>query len=383
MKIGFLLDDHMHRPGGVQEYVRGMYRYLLRNGHEAVVFSGGTQFNTPLPERVIQLGISIPAKGSGSTTSLPVVLKSAAALRRLLREEACDVLHVQTPFSPTLSGRLLAVSEAAHVCSFHIRIDDPIRLRLLSWAARLQRPSFRHIHKRMAISQAAEETAQVLFPGRYERVGVGVHISRYAAAAQLPRLAEYNDDRVTIMTVGRLEERKGVAHLLRAYASLERAYGDAIRLVIAGDGPQREQLQALAAQLGLRSVQWLGFVENAALPQVMASADIFCAPATGQESFGYVLVEAMAAGLPIVGFANAGYAEVLAQHPGNFAVPVRDERALAGALSTFIASQPLRRAVSSRNRVGAERHSWTRVGAQVMQVYAEALEIRGSLAARR
>ena len=78
MKIGFLLDDHMHRAGGVQEYVRGMYRYLERNGHEAVVFSGGSQFTTPLPERVIQLGISVPAKGSGSTTSLPVTARKVS-----------------------------------------------------------------------------------------------------------------------------------------------------------------------------------------------------------------------------------------------------------------------------------------------------------------
>lgn len=377
MKIGFLIDDHMHRAGGVQEYVRGMYRYLVRHGHEAVVFSGGSQFSDPLPERVISLGISVPARGSGSTTSLPLVLKSSRSLRQLLHEEACDILHVQTPFSPTMSGRLLAASDAAHVASFHIRIDNPLRLRLLGWAALLQRPSFRHIHQRIAISQAAEETAQALFPGDYERIGVGVNIARYAAAVELPRLAKYNDERITIITVGRLEERKGVAHLLRAYATLEHERGNKIRLVIAGDGPQREQLQALAAQLGLRSVQWLGFVEHAALPQVMASADIFCAPATSEESFGYVLVEAMAAGLPIVGYANAGYAEVLAQHPGNLAVPVGDERALAGALGAFVASPRLRRAVSSANREGAKRHSWETVGAQIMQVYERALSRRG------
>jgi phosphatidylinositol alpha-mannosyltransferase len=377
MKIGFLMDDHMHRPGGVQEYVRGMYRYLLRKGHEAVIFSGGSQFSPDtLNERVIQLGFSMPTTGSGSSSSLPIVLSSNRKLRQLLRDEACDVLHVQTPFSPTLSGRLLALSEAAHICSFHIRIDDPIRLRLLGWAARLQRPSFRHIHQRIAISQAAEDTAQALFPGHYQRVGVGVNIRRFVAAAELPRLAEFNDGRVTIITVGRLEERKGIAHLLRAYALLERDHGDAVRLVIAGDGPQREQLHALAAQLGLRSVHWLGFVDNAALPQLMASADIFCAPATAQESFGYVLVEAMAARLPVVGFANAGYAEVLAQHPGNLAVPVGDERALAGAIGAFIASPPLRRHVSAANRSSVERHSWEHVGAQVMQVYEQALATR-------
>jgi phosphatidylinositol alpha-mannosyltransferase len=108
----------------------------------------------------------------------------------------------------------------------------------------------------------------------------------------------------------------------------------------------------------------------------MASADIFCAPATAQESFGYVLVEAMAAGLPVVGFANAGYAEVLAQHPGNLAVPVGDERALAGAIGAFVASPALRRHVSAANRSSVERHSWEHVGAEIMRVYDQALATR-------
>ncbi len=373
MKIGFLLDDHMHRAGGVQEYVRGMVRYLERHGHEAVVFSGGTQFDEPLPERVIPLGMSLPFKGSGSSTSVPIVLRSGRALRRLLHEEQCDVLHVQAPYSPTMSGRLLAHSDAAHLLTFQIRIDRSPRLWLLRQLARLQRPSLRHIHKRLAISSAAVETAQALFPGEYEVIGVGVDTQAFAAAAAQPRLPQYADGRVTLMTVGRLEVRKGVDHLLRAYQLVEREHHDAVRLVIAGDGPEREALHQLAADLDLKNVEWLGYVPAEVLPRLMASADMFCATATGQESFGYVLIEAMAAGLPIVAYANAGYAGVLQRHPGNLLVPVGNIQLLAGALATFIASPQLRQSVSSANRQGALQHSWEVVGAQVVRAYEEVL----------
>ena len=375
MKVGFLLDDHMYRAGGVQEYVRGMVRYLESHGHEAVVFSGGSQYNDPLPERVIQLGVSLPFKGNQSSTSIPIVFRSGRALRQLLHQEACDLLHVQTPFSPTMSGRLLAQSDVAHMLTFHIRIDSPVRLWLLRQLARLLRPSFRRIHKRLAISPAAVETGACLFPGDYEVVGVGVDTEAFAAAVEQPPLPQYADDTVTILTVGRLERRKGVHHLLHAFQVLERDHGTAVRLVVAGDGPEREALQTLATELKLKHVEWLGFVPADQLPHLMASADLFCAPATGQESFGYVLIEAMAAALPIVAYANAGYAGVLAQHAGNVLVPVGAERALAGALAMFVASPALRHHVSAANRHGAQRHSWDHVGAQVLRAYQETLAL--------
>ncbi|HEY1011315.1 MAG TPA: glycosyltransferase family 4 protein [Herpetosiphonaceae bacterium] len=375
MKIGFVLDDHLHRPGGVQEYVRDLYRYLERQGHQAVIFCGGSQFENIFSERVIQIGTALPVKGSGSSSSIPIAFQPPWELRRLLRSENCDVLHVQAPFSPTLSGRLLAHSDAAHVLSFHIRIDDALRLRLLGALARLQILSLRRIHARIAVSPAARETAEALYAGGgYEIIGVGVDVAPFRAAQRLPRLPRYDDGRVTLMAVGRLEERKGLDRLLRAYARLEREHGDALRLVIAGDGPERERLRQLERDLGLRTVEWPGYVEREQLPHLMRSADVFCAPALAQESFGKVLVEAMAAGLPIAAFANAGYAGVLGEHPGNLLAPVGDERALAGAIGAFVASKAMRQQVGRRNHQAAEQYSWDALGPRVLRVYEQAIE---------
>lgn len=386
MKIGFLLDDHIHRPGGIQEHVRGLYRYLERHGHQAVIFSGGSQFRNDLPERVIQLGVAIPVKGSGSWTSIPLTLRPPWALRRLLEQESCDILDVQSPFSPTLSGRLLAHSRAAHVMTFLIRIDGRLRLRLLSLAALAQRPSLRRFHWRVAISHSAVETARALYGGdHYTIIPDAVPIEEFAAAARKPRLEAFNDGRVTILFVGRLEERKGTAHLLRAFAPVERQHGAGVRLIIAGDGPERTALRRLAQELGLRHVQFMGYVERVDLPHLMASCDIFCAPAIGHESFGRVLIEAMAAGLPIVAYGNPGYAETLRAHPDNAVVPAGDIQRLSEALAAFVASASLRAEVSSRNREGAASYSWDVVGAKYLAVYEQALEVkaRAEAAARR
>lgn len=369
VKIGFVLDDHMGRPGGVQEYVRGLRAYLESTGHTAVIFCGG---GGPPETGVIGLGYSLPLRGSGSSTSVPLTLNSPTALKRLLQREACDVLHVMSPFSPTLTGRLLGHSCAAHIMTFLVAIEPAWYRQALGLLARVQNRSLQRFHGRMAISHAAERSAKALYGGAYTIVPVGVNIERFQPVGAEPRGA-IADAGTTILYLGRLEQRKGVRTLLRAVAHLQQQLPD-IRLCIGGDGPERPTLERLAAELGLTNVQFLGYVPADDLPGLMHSADIFCAPATEAESFGLVLVEAMAAGLPIVASANAGYAEVLAAHPGNLLVPPRDDRALAGALYAFAAAPAYRRELGQRNIRAVQRYRWDAVGAAIIDIYKDGIE---------
>lgn len=369
MKVGFVVDDHMGRPGGVQEYVRGLRTYLERQGHTTVIFCGG---GGPPERGVIGLGYSLPMRGSGSSTSIPLTMAGPGAISRLLRREACDVLHVMAPFAPTLSGRLLAHSCAAHVMTFLVAVEPAWYRCMLSLFARLQARSLRRFHGRMAISRAAERSAQDLYGVAYTIVPVGVDVERF-----LPNGAETvppaEDTTVTILYLGRLEQRKGIRTLLRAVARLEQQL-PRLRLFVGGDGPERAVLERLAAELGLANVRFLGYVPAEELPVLMHSADIFCAPATEAESFGLVLVEAMAAGLPIVASANAGYAEVLAAHPGNLLVPPHDDRALAGALDALAAAPQYRRELGQRNIRAAQRYRWDAVGAAIIDIYEDGIE---------
>lgn len=372
MKIGFLIDDHMARPGGVQEYVRGLYRYVRANGHEAVIFSSaGGRPQADL--RLIPLGAALPLSGSGSTTSIPLTTAAPAHLRQLLAREACDVLHVMAPYSPTLSGRLLVQSEAAHVLTFLVAIEPGPYRTLLGSLARLQRRSLSRFHARIALSETAAETGRALYGGAYEIIPSGVDTSHFAPDVEpLPQL---RDGCTNLLYVGRLEQRKGVAHLVRAFARLYRQY-PGLRLLIGGDGPERAALERLVRELGLERVLFLGYVPSADLPRLFASADLFCAPATYAESFGIVLIEAMAAGLPIVAAANAGYAGLLAAHPGNLLVPPDDDRVMASAIATLVEQPSHARAIGGRNRSAAQRYSWQSVGQSVMQVYEQILAPR-------
>jgi len=365
MKIGFLIDDHMARPGGVQEYVRGLYRYLRANGHEAVIFtSGGGQPEDDL--RLIPLGAALPLSGSGSTTSIPLTTAAPAHLRRLLARENCDVLHVMAPYSPTLSGRLLVQSRAAHVMTFLVAIEPGPYRTVLGSLARLQRRSLSRFHARIGLSATAAETGRALYGGTYEVIPGGVDTEQFAP--ELEPLPQLRDGHTNLLYVGRLEQRKGVAHLVRAFARLQNQYPQ-LRLVIGGDGPERAVLEQQARELGLERVLFLGYVPAADLPRLFASADLFCAPATYAESFGIVLIEAMAAGLPIVAAANAGYAGLLAAHPGNLLVPPGDDRAMAGAIAALVAQPDYARAIGRRNHEAARRYSWGSVGQAIMAVY--------------
>ena len=365
MKIGFVIDDHMARPGGVQEYVRGLYRYLRDHNHDAVIFSSaGGQPQDDL--RLIPLGSALPLSGSGSSTSIPVTLTSSMHLRQLLAHEACDVLHVMAPYSPTLSGRLLIHSQAAHVLTFLVAIEPGPYRTLLATLARLQWRSLHRFQARVAISETAAETGRALYGGEYEIIPCGVDARHFTPnVAPLPALC---DGWVNLLYMGRLEERKGVIHLVRAFARLYNQYPQ-LRLVIGGDGPERAALEREAQERGLERVVFLGYVSAVDVPRLFASADLFCAPATYAESFGIVLIEAMAAGLPIVAAANAGYAGLLSTHPGNLLVPPGDDRALAGAIATLIMHPTYARTVGARNREAAQRYSWQRVGRSVVTLY--------------
>lgn len=364
MKVGLLIDDHMGRPGGVQEYVRGLGRHLQYQGHEVVVFSSGGPVGDVV--RLVALGSPLNLKGSGSSTSIPVTLASPSRLRRLLASEKCDVLHVMAPYSPTLSGRLLVHSDAAHVMTFLVAIEPGPYRTTLGALARLQGPSLRRVHGRIAISATAAATAKALYGGSYTIIPCGVDTNQFTP--NVSSMLGESDDTINLLYVGRLEQRKGVAYLVQAFSRIEKQYPQ-VQLLIGGDGPERDTLERMVAQLGLTRVRFLGYVPAPDLPRLFAAADIFCAPATYAESFGIVLVEAFAAGLPVVAAANAGYAGLLADHPGNLLVPPADDRVLAGALATMIEQPAFRRRVGLRNRSSIDRYSWETVGRAILDVY--------------
>ncbi len=369
MNVGILIDDHMQRPGGVQEYVRGLARYLLGHGHDVVIFTqqgSGTHDDASAGARLVGLGRMLPLKGSGSTTSIPLTLASSMQLRLLLEREACDVLHVMAPYSPTLSGRLLVQSQAAHVMTFLVAIEPGPYRWLVATLARAQIRSLRRFDATIAISTTAADTARALYGGNYHIIPCGVDTSHFHP--DLPALPELQNGTVNLLYVGRLERRKGVSHLLQAWARVEPQYAHA-RLVIGGDGPERRALEQQVRQLGLQHVQFRGYVSASDLPRLLASAHIFCAPATYAASFGIVLIEAMAAGLPISCSDRGPMPEVLGD-AGLYFDPERPEE-IAEALQRLAEHDGLRARLAREAYARATRYSWEGCAAATFSFIAE------------
>jgi phosphatidylinositol alpha-mannosyltransferase len=309
-------------PGGVQGQVIALARSLRAIGVDARLLA---PCDGPPPDSgVIPLGVSIPMAGNGSVA--PIAPDAACVLRtiRALRDERFDIVHLHEPLVPGPTLTALLCSDTAIVGTFHRAGPSPMY--------RAMRPLSRWAVKRLALRYAVSEqaltTATDAVGGHYELVFNGIEIDRYAKAEPWPT------EGPTILFVGRHEERKGLGVLLEAMKEL----GPEVRLWIAGQGPQTEMLYQRT--LGDPRIEWLGSVSEKEKASRLRGAQVFCAPSLHGESFGVVLLEAMAALTAIVATDLPGYRNVARPGVDALLVPPGDAGALAQALVVTLAGRP-------------------------------------------
>jgi phosphatidylinositol alpha-mannosyltransferase len=278
-----------------------------------------------------------------------------------------DVLHFHEPFVPFLSPTFLDASETVNVATFHAFGGFSPSY----WVgSKVTRHLHHKLHGRIAVSGAARHFINRYFPGDYEIIPNGVDLDRFADAEPYEHL---RDGTLNILFVGRLEERKGLIHLLKAYHRLRKRHVDA-RLLVAGAGPKLREYRRFIGLRGIRDVDFLGRVTDDEKARYFASADIFCAPATGQESFGIVLLEAMAAGVPIVASDIHGYKRVVERNVQGILVEPKNPRALAAALYALARDPDLRHELGEAGRRRAPEFSWDRVTERIVDFYYRTLE---------
>ena len=368
MKVGVVSEFYYPLWGGVSEHIRAVSNALAARGHQVTVISSHMRGeNGNVGPRVLRLGRSVPVRYNNSLSRFSVGWRLGEELRDLLAAEDFDVLHLHSPLQPTLTHLALKHARCPVVATFHSyyprdllaeAFQVPLRRRLA--AARLRIP----------VSQAALRPVERLFPGDYRIIPNGVDYALFAEArpAALPGL---DPERLRILFVGAMVKRKGLPLLLRSFARLVEARGD-VDLLVVGDGPDRRRIEAaLPATLAGR-VHFLGAItDRARLAACYAAADVFCAPSLGRESFGMVLLEAMAAGLPCVATAAGGVREVLAGGEVGVLVPVGDPAAMASAIES-LRTDPERRArlaLAGRARVAGRTPE--RLAEDVLEVYRE------------
>ena len=366
MKIGLVSPYVYPLPGGVTQHVRFLYENLRLRGHEVRILTSSHGLQRSSEGDVIRLGkgFSMPSNGSVGTITLSPRYVSQA--HDLLERERFDVLHFHEPFVPFLSLVLLNQSQSVNIATFHAYGGwSPA----YEFGARALRGYADRLHGRIAVSAAARHFIDRYFPGDYKVIPNGVDITRLHGAVPLTR---WQDGTRNILFVGRFEPRKGVLDLLKAYRILRRTGYDC-RLLLVGGGPQEREARRYVATRRLQGVEFLGRVSDDERNQLFRTADVFCSPATGRESFGIVLLEAMAAGAPIVASDIHGYKGVVRRGREALLVPPKDHKELAAALGRLLRDRELAASMAASGLVRAEEFSWPRVTAKVDDYYGFAI----------
>lgn len=364
MKIAQVSPYDIAVPGGVNTHMAHLAREFRARGHAVQIIAPG-----PRPSRdpdVTVLGRTLPFPSGGSLAHVTVTPWLGPRVRRLLARGQFDVIHLHEPLISSLTLEVLRRSQAVTVATFHAAHEGGSKLYALFRP--LLAPLVARLDVRIAVSPAAARLAGRYFPGAYTVVPNGIDVARFATPRPRPRALPAGP---YLLFVGRLEPRKGLPYLLRAYARLRPSFPD-LHLVVVGAGRRQARYTAWAAAHSLAGVHFAGYVPDAELPAYYQHATLFCAPNTGNESFGIVLLEAMAAGCPVVASDIEGFRTVLTHEQEGLLVPPRDPEALAAALARLLRAPDERRCLAAHGRARAAQFAWPRIAATVLTLYEHA-----------
>ena len=346
-------------PGGVQVHVRQLAEGLRRRGHDTRVVAPGREPPSEPWVRIVGRPVRVPYNG----TVAPISFSPGAwrRIRSATRSFGPEVVHVHEPLTPSISMLTVLAVNAPVVATFHAYLD---RSRLMELAGPALRRVSRRIHAGIAVSEAAAEFLRRVIPVPVEIVPNGVDVGAFAHPGEPARGLPTGRK---LLWVNRLDPQKGFRVMLDAFDRLPSELDD-VRLVVVGDGRDRDALRSLPERIRPR-VLHVGTVAHDLLPAYHAAADAFVSPAVGQESFGIVLVEAMAAGLPVVCTDIPGYREVVREGVEGLLVPPNDPAALAAAIARVLNDAPLTSALAEAGRARAAEYSWDAVLPRLESVY--------------
>jgi phosphatidylinositol alpha-mannosyltransferase len=371
MRVGLVSPYDFASPGGVNDHVRHLARQLRQLGHETRIFAPSSRSDIDFDTaRFYRIGTPIAVPANASVARITLSFHLANRVAAIIEKERFDVLHFHEPLMPALPMTMLRMSTTANVGTFHAFARSNLGY---YYGRPLLQPYLEHIHRAIAVSEPARAFVTRYFADFPMRViPNGIDLDTFRPG--LPPIRHLRDDKVNILFVGRLEKRKGLGDLLRAYRFIQ-ARGPSTRLIIVGDGPLRGSVESYIARHRLPNVIMAGYVPETVKPRYYASGDIFCAPATGAESFGIVLLEALASGLPVVATEIPGYMSVLEPGRDSLTVQPRSWRELGASIVVLARDPELRRRMGGHARAKAWGFSWARVTSQVVDAYDEAREL--------
>ena len=345
--------------GGVKSHITHLAAHFRDWGHEVEIFAPASDPETVAGECTV-MGRPRSVRVSGSVARITFAWKSPE-VKEVLARGNFDVVHLHEPLMPLLPYHFLRYSTSATVGTFHAAKDGGNRF--YGYTTRITRRWFRKLDGKIAVSPAAASLVSRYFAGYFNIIPNGIDYAHFAQDRD--SLPEFTDGRQNILFVGRPEKRKGLKYLLRAYIRIKELEPNTRLIVVgAGDFTRYERIMAPIGDVIFRA-----YVPYDELPRYHRSAQVFCAPNTGNESQGYVLLEAMAAGVPVVASNIEGFAGVITHELDGILVPPKDSDALAVAVVKLLRNPIQRRELADRGQLQAVHYSWDNIARRVMSYY--------------
>lgn len=372
MKIGLVCPYNIFKGGGVQECVKELQEELTKRGHDVLIL-------TPRPigvkdnghSNIVFIGSSVDVKSPfQSTTGQGAVSVDQKELALKLDNHKFDVLHFHEPEIPFLSKQIMSKSNAAHVGTFHAKLPETLISKSVEkFLAPYARSILKLLDETTAVSDAASIYIKTISKENPTIVPNGVDIDKFKPKTTKKGMKKSKN----VLYVGRLEGRKGVKYLLLAFAQLQNVVKN-VNLKIVGAGPDLKKLQTLVRTKKIKNVEFLGHVSEAEKVRLLQNADLFCSPAIFGESFGIVLLEAMAAGTVVVAGDNPGYTSVMKGRGALSIVDPTDTSEFSRRLNLLLLDDDLRKSWLEWASDYIQQFSYEIVTEQYLQVYKDALK---------
>jgi phosphatidylinositol alpha-mannosyltransferase len=371
MKIGLVCPYNIDRSGGVLEVILALKDGLETRGHSVKII-------TPYPRNhdleqqpdVIFAGTSTDFRTLSFTHTTSQVSSTADTekIDEMLAAEKFDILHFHEPWMPLLSRQLLQRSSSVNIGTFHAKVPEAMMSRtIIKVVTPYLKSVMKYLHELTAVSNSGAEYAAGLTDQPITIIPNGIDLAKYHSNHKA------KSETKTILFIGRLERRKGIQYLLKACSQLAQ-YNPNVKLIIAGDGPERERLELLAEDLKLPDVSFLGFISEELKLQLLAEADLFCSPAVFGESFGIVLLEAMASGTVCIAGNNSGYVDLMQDLGAISVVNPHDTEEFARRLNVLLHEEQLRSVWQKWAKEYVQQFSYPDIVGRYEEFYQEALK---------
>jgi phosphatidylinositol alpha-mannosyltransferase len=373
MKIALVSPYDWCVNGGVNVHIKYLAEYFREWGHEVTIFAPASDPDRA-GEEVTVLGKPFPVRASGSVARITFAWK-APEVKEVLADGKFDVVHLHEPLMPLLPYHFLRYSKSATVGTFHAAKEGGNRF--YSYTTPITRRWFRKLEGKIAVSPAAVNLVGRYFAGYFNIIPNGIEYEHFATEA--PKLAEFDDGKQNILFVGRPEKRKGLKYLLRAYMRVHQQLPNTRLIVVgAGDFSRYERLMVPFPDVVFRPN-----VPYDELPSYHRTSTVFCCPNTGNESQGYVLLEALASGDAVVASNIEGFAGVMTHEREGLLVKPKDPDALAAAIMRLLKDPKLRAEFGARGQALAQHYTWDNVARRVLSYYERILYEHQQVAASR